>query len=172
MGGFLFKSTCKNIIKSVIIKIEFKKIHNLKIILKSMPIITWKDEYSVGVKELDEQHKKLMEMINELSRLYTEKKFKNADVDKVFNEFTEYATYHLDTEEHYFNLYGYPDKDKHVPFHDKYRAKTKELKEKYNAGKIEDVLFEINNFIYEWWTWHILNVDKEYTSFFNANGLK
>ncbi len=137
-----------------------------------MPIITWKDEYSVGVKELDDQHKKLMEMINQLSQLYKQKQFKSSETTTIFKEFVDYANYHLDTEEHYFNLYGYPEKDQHIPFHDKYRAKTEELKKKYAAGQIEDVLFEIDNFIYEWWTWHILNVDKGYSKFFQANGLK
>lgn len=137
-----------------------------------MALITWNEDFSVGVKELDEQHQKLIAIINELFTLYSEKKFNNIDVNPIFKELLDYASQHLATEEHYFTLYNYPKKDQHTALHNAYRQKITELQLDYEKENSEKTLFAINNFLNEWWVWHINNIDKEYTSYFNANGLK
>ncbi|MFA5131395.1 MAG: bacteriohemerythrin [Patescibacteria group bacterium] len=137
-----------------------------------MALITWTDEFSVGVAELDEQHKKLIAIINELFILYSEKKFEKIDVEPIFHALLDYCDQHLATEEYYFNLYNYPKKDQHIEMHNNYRTKIAELKVGYDQENSEKTLFAINEFLNEWWVWHINNVDKEYTAYFNANGLK
>jgi hemerythrin-like metal-binding protein len=136
-----------------------------------MALINWSGEFSVGVKELDEQHKKLILIINELFTLYTEKKFASTDVTPIFAALMDYADQHLSTEEYYFTLYNYPNKATHVAMHDAYRQKIATLKKEYDTNNSEKTLFAINNFLNDWWVWHINNVDKEYTAYFNANGL-
>ena len=137
-----------------------------------MATINWTKEFSVGVKELDEQHQKLIAIINQLFTLYSEKKFKDVDVDPIFKQLLDYADYHFGTEEHYFNLYNYEKKEPHIAMHNAYRQKIKDLKDEYDANNSEKTLFAINNFLNDWWIWHINNADKEYTAYFNANGLK
>jgi len=136
-----------------------------------MALITWNDKYSVGVKELDGQHQKLVSIINLLFGLYLAHKFAKADAEPVFKELFDYADYHFSTEEHYFQVYNYPKKDEHINIHNIYRKKMTELKNKYDQDNDPKVLFEISNFLNDWWIWHINNVDKEYTHYFNANGL-
>jgi hemerythrin-like metal-binding protein len=137
-----------------------------------MALINWSEEFSVGVNELDEQHKKLITIINQLFLLYSEKKFTNIDVNPIFKELMDYADQHFSTEEHYFNLYNYEKKEQHIAMHETYRKKIDELKQEYENENGEKTLFAINNFLNDWWIWHINNVDKEYTAYFNANGLK
>jgi hemerythrin-like metal-binding protein len=137
-----------------------------------MALINWTEEYSVGVKELDKQHQQLINIINQLHNLYAEKRFEKINVEPIFKELSDYADYHFSTEEHYFNLYNYESKAQHTALHESYRAKIKDLKEEYDAENSEKTLFAINNFLNDWWTWHINNVDKEYMAYFNANGLK
>ncbi|MFA6194122.1 MAG: bacteriohemerythrin [Patescibacteria group bacterium] len=137
-----------------------------------MAIINWIEEYSVGVKELDEQHQKLIAIINELFTLYSEKKFKNVDVEPIFKQLLDYADYHFSTEEHYFTLYNYEKEEAHIAMHNIYRQKIQDLKNEYDADNNEKTLFAINSFLNNWWIWHINNADKEYTAYFNANGLK
>lgn len=137
-----------------------------------MAVITWSAEFSVGVAELDEQHKKLIAIINQLFSLYEEKKFSEVDVSPIFEELIDYADQHFSTEERYFTLYNYAQKDSHISLHKAYRNKIEELKTEYDAANSEKTLFDINNFLNDWWIWHINNVDKEYTAYFNANGLK
>jgi hemerythrin-like metal-binding protein len=137
-----------------------------------MAIINWAPEYSVGVAEIDEQHKKLFELMNRLFTLYSEKKFTKVDVIPIFNELVNYADEHFSTEEHYFNLYNYKQKDQHTALHESYRQKIEELKKAYDNENQASTLFAITNFLNDWWVWHINNADKAYTSYFNANGLK
>lgn len=137
-----------------------------------MPIINWKQDYSVGVEKLDEQHQRLINLINKLFTLYTEKKFDQVNVNPIFRELIDYADEHFSTEEHYFHLYNYDKKDQHITMHETYRQKVEELKKSYEAGNSAETLFAINNFLNDWWIWHINNADKEYTNYFQANGLK
>lgn len=136
-----------------------------------MAFINWVPDYSVGVSELDHQHQKLMEIINRLFELYQEKKFSTTEVEPIFKELFDYADYHFGTEERYFQLYNYPHKDEHIDTHNVYRERIKAMKEKYDQSHEGEILFEIANFLNDWWIWHINHIDKEYTKYFNANGL-
>lgn len=93
-------------------------------------------------------------------------------MNPIFQALLDYADQHLNAEEYYFTLYNYPKKDQHIEMHNAYRHKIAELKESYDKDNSEKTLFEINNFLNEWWVWHINHIDKEYTEYFNANGLK
>jgi hemerythrin len=60
----------------------------------------------------------------------------------------------------------------HLAMHEVHRRKITELKGEYDSNNSAKTLFAISNFLNDWWIWHINNADKEYTSYFNANGLK
>ena len=137
-----------------------------------MSIITWDKNYSVGVEEIDKQHQVLIDIINKLFSLYTNKKFAQTDVTPIFKELTDYADHHFSTEEHYFHLYNYEKKDQHIAIHELYREKINTLKKEYEEKTNEETLFAINNFLNDWWIWHINNTDKEYTEYFHANKIK
>jgi len=133
--------------------------------------INWTKDYSVGVEEIDEQHQKIIAIINRIFKLYDEKNFTSAGAEEIFQELEDYADYHFSIEEHYFGLYHYEKTEEHLAMHEQYRNKLKDLKEKYEAEKNEKILFEINEFLQDWWIWHINNADKEYTDCFHKNGL-
>lgn len=136
-----------------------------------MALITWNDEYSVQVAELDSQHQTIINLINKLQSLYEEKKFSGADASPILKELSDYADSHFNTEEYYFKLYNYEKKEGHIAMHEAYRHKIEEFKKKYQEEQSGKVFFEINNFLHEWWIWHINNADKEYSAYFNQNGL-
>ena len=137
-----------------------------------MNIINWTPEYSVGVEELDKQHQKLATMINDLFNLYAENKFNHVDVAPIFKKLEEYGLEHFATEEHYFEIFNYPKKEEHIALHKAYNKEMDRLKMSYDAENSAATLFALNNFLNDWWIWHINHIDKEYTSYFHANGLK
>ncbi|MDD3285030.1 MAG: bacteriohemerythrin [Patescibacteria group bacterium] len=138
-----------------------------------MPLIEWKDEFKLGISEIDAQHQRILALINELYAMVDEKKYtENNQMDHVIQELADYAIYHFSTEEKYFQLFGYEKKDEHIKIHEQYKAKIEEWRQRYNQDKNPAIFFEISEFLQNWWTWHINNTDRAYVPFLQANGVK
>lgn len=137
-----------------------------------MPLIQWEEKFSLGINEIDEQHKKILLLINKLYDLFNQRKQGDeAEIDRVIAEMADYAIYHFNTEEKYFIIYGYEKQEEHIAIHNQYRAKIDEWRSTYNKTKDGKIFFEISNFLNEWWTWHINNTDREYVPFMKANNV-
>lgn len=132
-------------------------------------LIEWTEKNSVGVKELDNQHKKIIKIINELYEA-----MKNDEIDekieKIFNELVDYANYHFSTEERYFDLFNYQEKEVHKQQHNDYKKKISSFIKKSSGDKIF-LPFELIDFLEDWWIYHINYSDKKYTECFHRHGL-
>jgi hemerythrin len=82
-----------------------------------MPLLTWNESYSVNVRELDTQHKKLIDLINDLHDGMKQGKGKEIS-GKVLNELVTYTGFHFKSEEKLFEKHGFPDTTKHKRQHD------------------------------------------------------
>ncbi len=137
-----------------------------------MPIIPWEEGFALGINEIDEQHKKMLAIINKLYDVFESKKYTDQfEIESIIREMTEYAIYHFKTEEKYLNEFGYEKTEEHIGIHNLYRAKIEEWHKRYNENKDTAVFFEITNFLHDWWIWHINNTDRAYVPFLKANGL-
>lgn len=135
-----------------------------------MKYIEWKETYSVNVKEIDEQHKKLIGMINELHEAMKAGKGKDA-VSDILKEMIDYAATHFGTEEKYMGDFHYPGYTQHKTEHDAFVLKVLDFQEKYNRGSLA-LTFELMDFLENWLLKHIQGTDKAYGPFFNKKGLK
>lgn len=135
-----------------------------------MSLIQWIPALSVGVKELDDQHKKVFEIINKVYDGLSIKSDKKLLPD-VFQDLIDYANVHLKREEFYFEKFDYPEKESHVATHNAYREKIKNFQKRWESGE-SGVIYEITKFLNDWWQNHIYKVDKRYTIFFQEHGLK
>ncbi len=135
-----------------------------------MKLITWNDNYSVNVEEIDNQHKELIRIINELYVSVVDGKNSNT-MDKIFKDLTEYATTHFKTEEDYFDKFKYSESSFHKQQHKDIAEKIEEFKKRNAAGrKILDS--EILCFLMSWFVNHVILIDKRFTECFKENGLK
>lgn len=128
-----------------------------------MPLISWKDKYETHIETLDEQHKKLVKMINELH----DSMKSGASVEvchKILKEVVEYTDYHFKSEEKLFQKHNYPDAIRHKKEHDDLRAKAIEHLNNYKEKPLSSSL-EVMIFLKEWLNHHILEVDMKYSSF-------
>ena len=87
-----------------------------------MAILTWNDSYSVNVKEIDQQHKKLFDMLNSLLEAMKEGKGKEI-VGTIIKDMQSYTVIHFGTEERYMQKFEYPDYPKHKSEHEKFISK-------------------------------------------------
>ena len=133
-------------------------------------LIKWKEEYSVNVKEIDEQHQHLISMINQLY-----KNISNVSLDEILlaqtlDELIEFAKNHFGTEEKYFDKFGYPEAEHHKSIHRLFTEKISLFKEGYKNKKVK-ISFYLIDFLEDWFLNHLASEDKKYTKFFNEHGL-
>lgn len=132
--------------------------------------ISWSDELSVGLQEIDEQHKILINLIN---RLFNEAILHKADktvISAILEELVQYTIVHFAVEESLFRIFDYPDAETHQVHHDKLKQEVSSFQKKFAGGAVIDI--ELMNFLRKWLTHHIMMDDKKYTPFFLEKGLK
>jgi len=134
-----------------------------------MTLITWTDEFSVGVIEIDNQHKGLVKLINRLFDAMTYGQA-NKILKEIIQELVRYTQIHFATEEKYFAKFDYPDSEVHIQEHQKFIETVAKFKEGFEAGNIV-LSVDILKFLKNWLTNHILASDKKFRQCFNENGL-
>jgi len=135
-----------------------------------MALFIWKEQYSINIKLIDDQHQVLVGLVNKLYDSMIIGKGKDV-LGYILDELMMYTKYHFTTEEQYFQEYNYPEMHLHKLQHQELIAKTEELQAKYKLG--ETVLtLEVMNFLKDWIFEHINCSDKRFGSFVNSNGIK
>ena len=136
-------------------------------------MIKWKDEYSCYEPVIDEQHRKLIDLINAMDELVSlDDGFDRYDeIITIFDELKSYTVYHFQYEEETFEKYGY----------DSFNIKIQKLEHKslireasaINFKEIdEDQSTAVKNvleFLGKWLTQHILDTDKKFGEFLKEN---
>jgi hemerythrin len=138
---------------------EFKLVQEKGI---GMSLITWRDEFSVGVAEIDTQHKHLVNLINQLHDAMRVGKGKDI-MDKVLDELIAYTQTHFRHEERLMQTRGYSELAGHQAEHNKLTQQALDYQQQFRAGKIAMTL-PLMNFLKDWLTTHILTVDHKYKS--------
>ena len=118
----------------------------------------WKDEYSMGIEEIDTQHRELISLFN---RIVTNANA-GARWDAVHYQVMDlrrFAEFHFEFEEALMRMYGYKDLDEHAQTHRAFFARLNEIE--YLANK-DYVQKEMLRFLSDWLMKHILVADKSY----------
>ncbi|MFH0878374.1 MAG: bacteriohemerythrin [Lentisphaerota bacterium] len=134
-----------------------------------MAFINWTDQLSVNIRQIDDQHKKLVSIINTLFDAMSQGKAKDV-LGKVFNELIQYTKTHFQNEERMMQQYSYPDFAAHKKEHDDLTKTAMDLQDKFTKGAVS-LSIETSNFLKAWLTKHILGTDKKYSPFLNGKGV-
>ncbi|AFN75423.1 hemerythrin [Melioribacter roseus P3M-2] len=134
-----------------------------------MSLINWNDTYSVRIKVLDNQHKKLVDTINLLYDAMKQGK-SNEVLSKIIFDLIAYTKTHFQSEEDLFEKYSYPNKLQHKKEHDDFVNSVGKFYEDFQ-NKRAGLSLEIMNFLTNWLTKHIKGSDKAYSKFMNEQGI-
>jgi hemerythrin len=136
-----------------------------------MSFIEWTEEFSVGIKSIDAQHKKLIEMINELNKSVALGE-SDTFLANLFVRLMNYTKEHFAYEEELFSKYKYQNSVEHIKQHRKLLHQVYELKNQYESDPSASLGLEIIQFLRSWLINHILKADKDYTAFLVQKGVK
>jgi hemerythrin len=127
--------------------------------------LLWTRDLSVGVEEIDIQHKELFEMINALDAAMKKGKAKK-EIMGLVGFLDDYIVNHFGTEEKYMIAHGYPDYPYHKKKHDWFREEFSGIKKRLDAGTpLVEVIGLSNNLLITWFSNHIRTIDKSLGGF-------
>ncbi len=125
-----------------------------------MAHIQWKERYSIHYKEVDAQHKRLLDVLNHLLDLI-ECKRPPDEITGIFHRLCAYALDHFTLEERYLVGCGYPDLERQKGEHAHFVQRVLEFNDRYDPADPE-LLVEAFKFLKDWYLGHILRTDMEY----------
>ena len=134
-----------------------------------MAHLQWDDSLSVNYPKIDQQHKDLFALVNQLVDAF-EQRVEDVPIKKLVEKLTNYFFTHFRTEERVLEEFEYPDIDQHRHQHLKFTRKVMNYRRNIEAGEMS-ILPEMIDFLVSWVVNHTSSVDMKYSSFFTEKGL-
>lgn len=127
--------------------------------------IEWTNEYSVGVKEIDGQHKELFNKANSLFEAMGKGKGKE-EVGKIIQFLEDYTVKHFKDEEELMKKHNYPGYFSQKKEHDSFMQEFSKIKKQYTSdGANLNIVVTVERQIVDWLTKHIKKSDKQIGDF-------
>jgi hemerythrin len=138
-------------------------------------LLLWTDNLSVGIDQFDDDHKRMIAIINELHCAIQAAGVKGAidkeEIEIVLHRLQNYIRYHCDREELFMAKTGYPEFESHRAEHLRLEAAIADMAGRFRNSTDPEHAAEIMHFIFDWVTNHIFVLDRQFSSHLRANGL-
>lgn len=135
-----------------------------------MALMTWGPMLQIGYGDIDAQHQRLVELVNQLDDAMRSGKGRDV-VGHVLTELINYTVSHFAFEERLMDQYGLPSTAAHKAEHKKLVADVGAFKAKFDTGAAS-VTTELMSFLRNWLSNHILKTDKALAKELIAKGAK
>ncbi len=124
-------------------------------------IFPWDKNFETGIGIIDEQHKKLVHILNQLAA-HLANRSHEVILEQIYQELTEYADYHFKTEEEIWSKYLKEENcyAEHQQIHKSFISQVTELKQLDVDKPLDLVIQDIVSFLSKWLAYHILDSDK------------
>ena len=123
-----------------------------------MALFAWTDELSVGNQFIDDDHKKLIKLVNDFHDAMEQGRG-NEVIGKVLNNLIIYTKQHFKREEDEMQRIKYQRLLAHQLEHDKLIKEVTELQNNFAGGKAM-LSIKVSKFLRDWLLTHILQTDK------------
>ena len=133
-----------------------------------MPFAKWSNEFSVGVEEIDGDHQRLLELLNELHDAVKAGGGHEA-LGRVLDGLMHYVDYHFSHEETLFIRTKYPGYERHRQQHRAFTITVKEIQEDFQLGASDALPQQVLEFLKNWLVEHIQGSDRAFGVYFNAH---
>lgn len=134
-----------------------------------MPIVAWCSEFSVNVNEIDTQHRKMLELVNNLHSA-VEACLDKKDLQDLLVELVDFTHMHFLTEEQLMKKYDYPQFAMHHKEHRMLLRHMSDLVVAVSNGK-HPTFYSDYDVSTDWALVHISEHDKSLGAFLNTKGI-
>lgn len=118
--------------------------------------LIWSEDLSVGVEEIDADHKALVELLNKVS----DHTLSYREVGGVLNELLAYTAGHFQREEAVMKACGFPQLAEHAQVHQALAAKATNLAHDWQQSQNPEIISELLDLLRAWLVKHIMEEDK------------
>lgn len=122
----------------------------------------WTNEFSVGIEEIDNQHKVLFELINRMFIAALKREDHRVSLE-ILDALVDYTKTHFALEERLLASAGYEKLAEHQMEHRAFIDKLGTMAQKFLAEE-KTITFELINFLKHWLKEHILETDMAYAT--------
>ena len=133
-------------------------------------LFPWSREYQVGIRSVDEQHKQLVDIINQLHQAMASGR-ERVTVGKSLEKLIDYTKAHFTAEEEVLESCGYPEFLAHHTEHECLTFAVLEFHQKLMSKQI-GLSIDMMAFLKDWLGQHILKVDMQYAPYLKKQGIK
>jgi len=134
---------------------------------KSLHLLSWQPEHNIGIEEADRQHRKMLDMMNEV-HILSAQKHSSQSISQALEVLISYTEVHFDWEERFFDGYQYPKSEEHKEHHASLIAELRTHQRNIALGDqkaIDDELSHLNDWLLE----HIKHGDRDYANYLTNN---
>ncbi len=125
--------------------------------------IQWSDDLKLGILEMDEQHRRLIDLLNEFYDA-VEHGSGEEGMDRLLQGLEQYTIFHFCAEEHLLAEINYPDLENHRKIHQIMVDQVKSARARYQEGD-RKAIRELSAMALGWLYSHILKTDRKYSNY-------
>ena len=134
------------------------------------PMFQWTAAYTVGVRQIDAEHKRLFALAENLHQAMLAGQGK-AVLQDLLASLVAYTSYHFAHEEHLMQRVGYPDYRQHLAQHEQLRSRVQEMQARAASGEMT-MTIELMRFLSEWLKSHIPTSDSKVAAYVKKSQLR
>lgn len=130
----------------------------------------WKEDFSVGIAVFDDEHRKLIALINRLHESASGGSDRLA-LQRISDELVDYTLQHFRHEEEYFEEWGYPGAKEHIVRHEQLQCRVFEYRKRIHGTETPELALEMLHFLCDWLRCHIMVEDRKFGRFLLQKGV-
>ncbi len=131
-------------------------------------LVNWSSAYSIGLSDIDDQHRELLDLINRLW-VSAVRRPDAREVSRIIEELERYTIAHFTAEEAFMRISEYPGFAQHKLAHDSFVERISRARAALKAGQAPSL--ELLHFLKDWLINHILAADVGYATHYRGADL-
>jgi hemerythrin len=129
----------------------------------------WSEDLSVGIDQIDEQHKELIYRVNNLMEAIKEGSG-TSETERIIAFLEKYIFYHFEDEEMYMTSIDYPGIAEQKEAHKEFKLIVKNVRDSINEhGITPSTMVTVQNKVCNWIINHVTNMDKQISRYNKEN---